>query len=91
MSEEEAAINRAVELAALPRIGTSRIDDVSALVNRLEDIAFQVAALRERFQQQNHLEWCAMADALDDVMDVLDAVRPVPGRAAGDVDVALRK
>lgn len=76
MSRGDAALNRAQEIASLPRIGTSRLNDVASLVHCLEDIAFQVAALREKFHEQGRPEWCAMADTLDDVMDVLDAVRP---------------
>jgi hypothetical protein len=62
-------------LAALPRIGTSPITSKAAFFRRLEDLAFELGDLREEAVAQKRDDWWRLADVLDDVMDMLDALK----------------
>lgn len=73
LSDEEAKAFRKAELAALPRIGTRRIEDRQDLARRLEEIAFQVGRMHEAACARKDPDWWHLADLLDDVMDCLDA------------------
>ena len=70
-----------LELQELPRIGTSPIQSQVQLVQRVEGIALELAEIRAARIVAADPYWWRTSDLLDDVMDVLDAVRgpgPLP-------------
>jgi hypothetical protein len=69
---------RARVLNALPRIGTSPVEGPQELVFRVEEIAFSLGELLAERIADHDPNWGRLADALDDVLDVLDAVRKIP-------------
>jgi hypothetical protein len=65
-------------LAALPSLGTFPLNPCDGLTRQLEELAFLLADLREARFEQKHRYWWRLADALDDVMDLHDALsRPL--------------
>lgn len=74
MSQTEALAVRQADLAALPRIGTRKIENKDQLVVSLEGMAFALANFREELYLEGHPHWWQLADMLDDAMDILDAI-----------------
>lgn len=66
---------RSAGLAALPRTGTSPVTDGDALVRRVEDIAFALGEMKASQDALGAADAWMLGDLLDDVLDVLDAVR----------------
>jgi hypothetical protein len=65
-------------LAALPGLGTFPFNPAEGPARHLEELAFLLADLREARFEQKHKYWWRLADALDDVMDLHDALsRPL--------------
>lgn len=73
-TEEELRQLRQSDLGNLPRIGTSPVGSHTALVRRTEDIALAVGDLSTDSEAKGDPGWWRLADVLDDVMDVLDAL-----------------
>ena len=63
------------DLAALPRIGTSPIATKAEMTKRIEQLAFDLARQRETRHAAGEADWWRFADMLDDVMDILDALK----------------
>lgn len=74
LSDAEANALRQELLAKLPRIGTQAITTPLAFRRRLEDVALQLGDLQESYRQEGRSDWWHMADLLDDVLDLLDAL-----------------
>ena len=79
LTKGEAQARRQADLAELPRIGTRNIESKAQLVQSLEDMAFALASFREELYLEGHPHWWHLADMLDDVMDVLDALPKLIG------------
>ena len=79
LSDAEVQAIRQVDLAALPRIGTRKIESQAQLVQSVEGIAFALASFREELYQEGHPNWWHLADLLDTTMDVLDALPELMG------------
>ena len=73
-TEEELRQLRRADLDKLPHIGTSPIGSHAALVRRTEDIALAVGDLLTDSEAKGDPNWWRLADVLDDVMDVVDAL-----------------
>jgi len=73
---DEAAVEhlRKARLRQLKRIAVSEITSHTKLLERLETIAEDSAHMRERLHAEKHPHWWKMADLLDDVLDIYEAL-----------------
>lgn len=73
---EEAAAERLrkARLQQLKRITVSEINSRTKLLERLETIAEDSAHMRELLHAEKHPHWWKMADLLDDVLDIYEAL-----------------
>ena len=83
LPRDKAAVLRALELQELPRIGTSPIHTRERLVRRVEDIALELGDWHAQRIAAINPSWWRVADLLDDVMDVLDALNGPLGTVEG--------
>lgn len=78
LGEEALTPHPEVLLAALPSLDTFPLNPAEGLTRHLEELAFLLADLRQVRYEQKYKYWWRLADVLDDVMDLHDALsRPL--------------
>ena len=75
LSDADVEALRQEELDALPRVGTSMVYTVDDFCRRLDDAVLRVAYLRQEYSDEGQRDWWHMADLLDDLADLMDAIR----------------
>lgn len=76
---ERVPSTRLQELEALPRISTNPLDSQSRVVRQVEDLALSLGDEVARRRAIEDPNWWQTQDLLDDALDLLDAVRKIPG------------